>query len=205
MTSDSGRRASEPADGPANGLEGEMAGGSAHGLVGELARGLEGVPARGLADAPVSAPAGVPANGFEGELARGRVAAASELGAVEIGRVAVASELGAATEAERVAVEAGRPGLPDLGRMRPAWAEIDLDALAHNVGEARRLVGPGVLICAAVKADAYGHGAAVSARELLASGADRLSVATLDEGIELRRSGIAAPILIMGAMERRRA
>jgi alanine racemase len=92
-----------------------------------------------------------------------------------------------------------------LGHVRPAWAEIDLDALAHNVGEARRLVGPGVLICAAVKANAYGHGAAITARALLESGADRLSVATLDEGIELRRSGVAAPILIMGAMERRRA
>ena len=43
--------------------------------------------------------------------------------------------------------------------LRPAWAEIDLDNLVHNFSEVRRLVGNKVKIMAAVKADAYGHGA----------------------------------------------
>ena len=47
---------------------------------------------------------------------------------------------------------------------RPTWAEIDLDALSENLGVIRRQVGPEVKIIAAVKADAYGHGAAVANR-----------------------------------------
>jgi alanine racemase len=56
-----------------------------------------------------------------------------------------------------------------------------------------------------MKANAYGHGARRVARAALANGADRLSVALLDEAIELRRSNIGAPILILGSLERRRA
>jgi len=85
-----------------------------------------------------------------------------------------------------------------LPASRPAWAEVDLDALAHNMREVRRLTDPHAEIMAAVKADAYGHGAIVSSRMFLESGADRLGVATLIEAVELRAGGIDAPILNLG-------
>lgn len=77
---------------------------------------------------------------------------------------------------------------------------IDLDALAHNLREVRRVVGPRVRICAVVKADAYGHGAVPVSRALLADGADGLAVASFDEARELRRGGIAAPVLVLGGV-----
>ncbi|MGQ9825637.1 MAG: alanine racemase, partial [Desulfotomaculales bacterium] len=78
------------------------------------------------------------------------------------------------------------------------WAEIDLGALAHNVGEARRLA-PGAQICAVVKANAYGHGAAELARAALEAGAGWLAVARAGEGAALRAAGITeAPILVLG-------
>ena len=61
------------------------------------------------------------------------------------------------------------------------------------------------MICASMKSNAYGHGAVRIAREAVANGAERLSVAILDEAIELRRSGIETPILILGALEQERA
>ena len=80
---------------------------------------------------------------------------------------------------------------------RWAWVEIDTQALRHNVKEAKRLIGPRCQLMAVVKADAYGHGAVETARVVLDEGAKRLAVATVDEGIELRRAGITAPILIL--------
>ncbi len=82
--------------------------------------------------------------------------------------------------------------------IRPAWAEVDIDALAHNIREVRRLTRRDSMILAAVKADAYGHGAVQSSRVFLENGADRLGVATLTEALELRRAGIEAPILNLG-------
>lgn len=83
---------------------------------------------------------------------------------------------------------------------RPTVAEISLDAIAHNFREIRRLVGPDVKICPAVKADAYGHGAIPISRTVLAEGADMLGVATVEEAIELREAGIQASILIFGVL-----
>lgn len=80
---------------------------------------------------------------------------------------------------------------------RPVWADIDLDALDHNVHELKRQAR-GALLMAVVKANAYGHGAIAVARAALAAGADRLGVVCVDEGEELRRAGITAPILVMG-------
>jgi alanine racemase len=80
--------------------------------------------------------------------------------------------------------------------MRPAWAEVDLDALAHNVAVLARRAAPAAL-CAVVKADAYGHGAVQVARTALASGASGLAVAVVDEGLELRAQGVRAPILVL--------
>ena len=82
--------------------------------------------------------------------------------------------------------------------LRRTWAEIDLDALAHNYHQARRLIGPGVRYLGVVKADAYGHGAVQVSRKLEALGADYLAVSSLDEARELRRAGIRAPLLVLG-------
>ncbi|MBE7010926.1 MAG: alanine racemase [Ruminococcaceae bacterium] len=79
-----------------------------------------------------------------------------------------------------------------------AWAEVDVSALVHNFKELKALVPSGTKMLATVKANAYGHGATVCAKELLAAGADYLAVATADEALSLRSDGIMAPILILG-------
>lgn len=81
---------------------------------------------------------------------------------------------------------------------RPVWTEIDLLAIDYNVRKIRSLLSINTRLCAVVKADAYGHGAVPVAQAVLEAGADQLAVAILSEGIELRRAGITAPILILG-------
>ena len=83
---------------------------------------------------------------------------------------------------------------------RPTWAEIDLDALEHNLHVIRNRVGLNVKILAAVKANAYGHGAVECSRRLEQEGVDWFGVALPEEGIELRNAGIAKPILCMGGI-----
>ena len=82
--------------------------------------------------------------------------------------------------------------------LRRTWAEIDLDALAHNYRRARELTGPKIKYLGVVKADAYGHGAVQISRKLEELGADYLAVSSLDEARELRHGGIHMPILILG-------
>lgn len=86
----------------------------------------------------------------------------------------------------------------DLNQIRPVWAEINLDNLAHNMREIRRLTDKNALITAVIKADGYGHGAKYIAKTLLENGADRFAVAVLDEALELRKFGIKEYILVMG-------
>lgn len=81
--------------------------------------------------------------------------------------------------------------------LRPVWAEIDLDNLAHNMREIRR-ISKSKEIIAVIKADGYGHGALDIAPTLLQNGASRIAVAVLNEAVELRRGGIEAPIMILG-------
>jgi len=88
--------------------------------------------------------------------------------------------------------------IPEKLGIRPVWAEVNLDHLAHNMREVRRIVPEPTLIMAAVKADGYGHGAKACAETFLMNGADMLAVATPDEGFQLRRWGIDAPILCLG-------
>lgn len=83
--------------------------------------------------------------------------------------------------------------------MRPAWLEIDLDAYAHNVAQIRGHVGPERGLIAVVKANAYAHGAVAIGHCALAGGAQALAVALLQEAVELRQAGIAAPLLVLGA------
>ena len=82
--------------------------------------------------------------------------------------------------------------------LRPTRAEINLENIGHNVHEFRWLLGPDVQIMAVVKADGYGHGAVETARKALRAGASRLGVALVEEGIELRRAGLEAPVLLLG-------
>jgi len=85
-----------------------------------------------------------------------------------------------------------------MDEIRPVWAEINLDNLAHNIREIRKIVKQDTLITAVIKANAYGHGSVEAAKTFLENGADRLAVATLSEAIELREAGIGVPILILG-------
>jgi Alr-MurF fusion protein len=81
---------------------------------------------------------------------------------------------------------------------RPTWLEVDLDAIAHNVRRVVEMVGPNVTVLAVLKADGYGHGMVRVARTALNNGARYLGVASVSEGIVLRRAGISAPILVLG-------
>lgn len=82
--------------------------------------------------------------------------------------------------------------------LRRTWAEIDLDALAHNYNVLRKRIGENVKFLGVVKADAYGHGSVQVSRLLQNLGADYLAVSSIDEAIELRKNDITMPILILG-------
>lgn len=82
--------------------------------------------------------------------------------------------------------------------MSRTWIEIDCGALRHNVKVLQSLLPPGCTLVPAVKANAYGHGAVLIARECQEMGIHAFCVATLDEGIELRRNSIKGEILILG-------
>ena len=78
------------------------------------------------------------------------------------------------------------------------WAEINLDAYAHNIRELRRVTRPSARLMAVVKANGYGHGSIEVAREALQNGAQYLGVARINEAIPLREAGLEVPILIFG-------
>ncbi|HKE99160.1 MAG TPA: alanine racemase [Actinomycetes bacterium] len=80
--------------------------------------------------------------------------------------------------------------------LRPAWVEVDLDAIVANVRRLRDEVAP-ARVMAVVKADGYGHGAAAVARAALDAGAAWLGVALVEEALVLRAAGIAAPVLVL--------
>ena len=80
------------------------------------------------------------------------------------------------------------------------WAEIDLDALTHNLHVIRRHAGPGVRVMFVVKADAYGHGAVPIAHHAVKAGVTALGVGTSHEALELRAAGVRVPILVLGTI-----
>jgi alanine racemase len=90
----------------------------------------------------------------------------------------------------------GAPSIVADGRLRPAWAEIDLDAIRHNAEVLGRRAAPAGL-CAVVKAGGYGHGAVPVARAALDGGASHLAVALVEEGRQLREAGITAPVIVL--------
>ncbi|HZD60165.1 MAG TPA: alanine racemase [Anaerolineae bacterium] len=80
---------------------------------------------------------------------------------------------------------------------RSLWAEIDISAIKHNIGEARKAVGERVKVMAVVKANAYGHGAPRVAKAACEAGASCLGVALPEEGARLREAGISQPIHVL--------
>lgn len=82
---------------------------------------------------------------------------------------------------------------------RDTWAEVNLDAIAQNVSSVKGILPEEVQLIAVVKANAYGHGAVQVAKTALNAGATYLAVAFLDEALSLRKKGIEAPILVLGA------
>jgi alanine racemase len=89
------------------------------------------------------------------------------------------------------------PGRPLPPPPRSAWIEIDLDALVSNARLLQGSLPSGIRLEAVVKGDAYGHGAVPVARALVGAGIRSLSVATYDEGLELRQAGVPVPILVL--------
>jgi alanine racemase len=78
------------------------------------------------------------------------------------------------------------------------WAEIDLDKLAYNVKQIRKLVGPEVKIAAVVKANGYGHGSMEICGVLLESGADMIAVSSINEAVEIRKEYKKAQTIVLG-------
>jgi alanine racemase len=79
---------------------------------------------------------------------------------------------------------------------RAVWAEVDLGAVVANYRRLRGLLRPGVKIIAAIKANAYGHGAIEVARTLAADGADWLATGSFDEAVAVREAGVQTPMLL---------
>lgn len=87
--------------------------------------------------------------------------------------------------------------MPEFCKSR-AWIELDREALRHNVSFLRSRLPGGCELMPAVKANAYGHGAALIARECERMGISAFCVATAQEGAELRRAGIGGELLVLG-------
>lgn len=79
------------------------------------------------------------------------------------------------------------------------WLEIDLDAIAKNTRNIKKLIGQNKELMAVVKGNAYGHDVLEIVPIFLKNGATRLAVARLEEGIFLRKAGIDVPILVLSA------
>lgn len=82
---------------------------------------------------------------------------------------------------------------------RDTWAEINLDAIYENAANMKKHLPPEITLFAVVKANAYGHGDVEVAKTAIQAGAGYLAVAFLDEALALRKKGITAPILVLGA------
>lgn len=82
--------------------------------------------------------------------------------------------------------------------LRPAWVEINLDHLQHNIKNIKSKVGPASEIIGIIKADAYGHGALKVAEILQMNGVKIFGVATIDEAFALREAGFTEEILVLG-------
>ncbi len=97
------------------------------------------------------------------------------------------------------------PEKPVPSKAQRAWIELDRKALQNNVGELRRIMKDGCKLLAIVKDEGYGHGAFEMTKELQALGVDAYGVATIDEGIAIRKFGVKGMILVLGYTDPGRA
>jgi len=81
---------------------------------------------------------------------------------------------------------------------KPNWVEIDLDVIADNCRQIKKWIGEKTELMAVIKGNAYGHGAVMVAKTALENGATRLAAARVDEGIQVRKAGVEAPIFVLG-------
>lgn len=81
---------------------------------------------------------------------------------------------------------------------RDTWAEINIDAIKHNIHTIKETLHKDRELVAVVKADGYGHGAIPVATAALEAGASMLAVATFDEALQLRDAQITAPLFVLG-------
>lgn len=84
------------------------------------------------------------------------------------------------------------------------WVEIDLDAIAHNINEVKKVIKNNTKIMAVIKSNAYGHGIYEVARTAINEGVERFAVSNIDEGLFLRSKGVNSPILIFGYTPKQR-
>lgn len=82
--------------------------------------------------------------------------------------------------------------------MYRSWVEINKKVLQHNIEQFQKLIGDKIELVAIVKANAYGHGLVEVAKIAVSSGVNWLGVDSIDEALKLRKTGIDAPILILG-------
>src|SRR3990170_3470033 len=87
---------------------------------------------------------------------------------------------------------------PSTFYCKPSWCEINLDCITENCRSIKNWIGERTILMAVVKGNGYGHGSVFVANAALEGGASRLAVARVDEGIQLRKAGIRAPILVLG-------
>lgn len=83
-------------------------------------------------------------------------------------------------------------------KLKRTWVEINLDYLKHNLDQIKKIVSSDCKIMGVVKADAYGHGDKVIAKQLEEFGVNFLGVSNIEEALSLRRSGVKIPVLILG-------
>ena len=88
----------------------------------------------------------------------------------------------------------------NINAHRDSWVEVNIDNVSNNIKELKKCIPDDMKFLAVVKADAYGHGAAMLAPTLLAFGVDMFGVASIDEALNLRENGIDADILVLGAV-----
>lgn len=82
--------------------------------------------------------------------------------------------------------------------LKRTWADVSLDALAHNYTQIKSHIPAGCKFLGVMKADAYGHGAVPVSSALVELGAEYLAVSNLEEAVQIRRGGVRAPLLILG-------
>ncbi len=88
----------------------------------------------------------------------------------------------------------------NINAHRDSWVEVNIDNVSNNIKALKSCIPADMKFLAVVKADAYGHGAAMLAPTLLACGVDMFGVASIDEALNLRENGITAEILVLGAV-----